>query len=547
MLLFPEHWHFGYEQIKTDCQAGEEGQSVLLLCNADVDAIASARIVSYMLRSDGVHYQLLPCTNYAALNKHLRTVQLDAVRAIVLLNFGAARNLSRLFEEHPDLNENTKVYVMDCRRPVHLGNVHAGANVVVFMDGTQTNDQIPSDGDNLSGNESSSDEEEASNSEGSSDDDDSSGDDDSDKGEESEEEAAFDDVIDATTGRNSQRGDKPEQNAEYDGEDEGETGGSFTRRQRANLNQDDDNGDEDEDDDRSPSEGHSSKRQRTESKEGDGSDGHNADGATDVEQSEPDTPSPAKNSISPRELHRQRRERLRSYYNSGSFFGSPAAFIAYEIAQQLRFGEQGDLLWLACVGVTDAYLHSRVDKVGYTEMAMGLRQSCLKLFPTDMYERAINTVYAEDLSGAANANANGGGASRTGGDRTKITFSDNGRIVAENDYRFFLLRHASLFDSMVHSEFVSTKLQVWTKKGMHKLQELLATMGYPLEECKQPFAFMKPNLRRRLHEKIMSHSEVSEASCWSAGSLVYLYFRLICHLNVLSYPYRSSGVWIDQL
>jgi cell division control protein 45 len=421
-------------------------------------------------------------------------VQLDTVRAIVLLNFGASRNLSRLFEEHENLHENTKVYVLDCRRPVHLANVHAGANVVVFMDGTQTNDQLPSDGDNLSGNESSS-EEEASDSEGSSDDD--SSEDESNGGDESEEEAAFDDVVDAT--ERSQGGGNSEQGGDYDGEDEDEVG-TGSRRQRNNLDAPQDDKD---DDDHSLSGGNSPKRQRTgESMEGDG-DGHD-DGVTDAEQSEPDTPSPAKNSVSPRELHRQRRERLRSYYNSGSFYGSPAAFIAYEIAQQLRFGEQGDLLWLACVGVTDAYLHSRVDKVGYTEMAMGLRQSCLKLFPTDRYERAINTVYAEDLSGANN------GTSRTGGDRTKITFSDNGRIVAENDYRFFLLRHSSLFDSMVHSEFVSTKLQVWTKKGMHKLQELLAKMGYPLEECKQPFAFMKPNLRRRLHEKIMSHSEVSE-------------------------------------
>lgn len=478
MLLFPEHWHFGYEQIKTDCQAAEIGQSVLLLCNADVDAIAAARILSYMLRSDGIHYQLLPCTNYAALDKHIRSMQLESIRAIVLFNFGAARNLNRLFEQHENLPETTKVYVLDCRRPVHLANVHAGDNVVVFMDGTQTLDQLPSDGDNLSGNESSSEEEDGSD-DNSSDDGDSSVDDGS--ADESEEEAAFDDVVDAT--ERKQIGDNDgEQDADYDGEDEHDKRQDPSRREfDANAN------DGDDDDDTSFTQGNSPKRQRI---------GYTPDdGETDVEQSEPDSPD-MKEVVSPRELHRQRRERLRSYYSSGSFYGSPAAFIAYQIAQQLRFGEQGDLLWLACVGVTDAYLHARVDMIGYAEMAMGLRQSCLKLFPTDMYERAINTVYAEDLVG------------KTGGDRTKITFSDNGRIVAEKDYRFFLLRHSSLLDSMIHSEFVSTKLQVWTKKGMHKLQELLAKMGYPLEECKQPFAFMKPNLRRRLHEKIMEHAAV---------------------------------------
>ena len=479
MLLYPENWHYGYEQITADCQTNEEGQSVLLLCNADVDAMASARIVSYMLRSDGIHYQLLPCSNYAALDKHLRTVQLDSVRAIVLMNFGASRNLSKLFEEHEGLHENTKVYVLDCRRPVHLGNVYAGDNIVVFMDGTQDDAPLPSDGDNLSGNESSSDEEEESE-ESSNDDDDSSNDEDNDSGDESEEEAAFHDVVDATE-RKPSRERPNEQTAEYDGEDEdAEEGGA---------------GDNDDDDD--VADGNSAKRQRTgEPPVGSGND-ENDEGATDVEQSDPESPDQKETALSPREMHRQRRERLRSYYNSGTFYGSPAAFIAYQLARQLRFGELGDLLWLACVGVTDAYLHSRVDLYGYTQMTIGLKESCFKLFPTDKYQNVINTVYAEDLMSASG-----------GGDKTKITFSDNGRIVVEKDYRFFLLRHSSLFDSMVHSDHMSTKLQVWTKKGMHRLQELLAKMGYPLEECKQPFAFMRPSLKRRLHEKIMEQTEV---------------------------------------
>lgn len=483
MLLESQHWHFGYEQIKSDCQGSEEGHSALLLCNADVDAMASARILSYMFRSDGVHYQLLPCTNYTSLEKHLRTCQLDTVRAIILLNFGASRNLTRIFEEHEELHENTKIYVLDCRRPVHLANVYAGNNVVIFYDGTQNNDHIPSDGDNLSGNESSS-SEDGDSEDGSSSDDDSI-EDDVDEGDESEEEATFDDISGT---RGSVQPPLDEQSVDYDGEDEGDAENDPEDRRRK--------GSSERHDDASDTEKNANKRQRVEKLDEQGDDG-----ATDVEQSDGDSHHVEQPiaKVSPREMHRQRRERLRAYYSSGTFFGSPASFIAYQVASQHRFGEQGDLLWLACVGVTDAYLHARVDITGYAELALVLRQSCLKLFPTDLYERAINTVYAEDLTGNTNRRPNG---------RTKITFSDNGRIVAEKDYRFFLLRHSSLFDSMIHSEYVSTKLQVWTKKGMHKLQELLAKMGYPLDECRQPFAYMKPNLRRRLHEKIMSHAEV---------------------------------------
>jgi cell division control protein 45 len=473
MILNMEHWHFGYEQIVSDCRAGDDGspKTVLLLCNADVDAMASARILSFMLRSDGVNYQLLPCTNYTLLTKTLQDVQ--DISAVVLLNFGAARNLTRLFDEL--LPNSVKVYVMDCRKPVHLANIYAGENVVVFLDGMQQD--LPSDGDNLSGGESTSaSENDDDDSEEDSDDDDS-GIEDSDNDDEDEEEADFDDVI----GQDIPKIQNAQQDPAYDGGDETEEEGEEQEEKgtASPQRQRDDADDAEDSNERSP------KRQKTD----------DIDGTTDIE--DVDSPNSTEQKLDPRELHRQRRDRLRTYYSTGSFYGSPAAYIAYRLAAQLRFGDQGDLLWLACVGVTDAYLHARLDFSGYTELTQDLKGYCFRLFPNDMYERVSNTVYAEDLAG--------GGAN---GDRTKITFSDNGRIVSQNDYRFFLLRYSSLLESMVDSDYISTKLQVWTKKGMQKLQELLAKMGYPLEECKQPFAFMKPSLRRRLQEKLAENAQV---------------------------------------
>ena len=52
-------------------------------------------------------------------------------------------------------------------------------------------------------------------------------------------------------------------------------------------------------------------------------------------------------------------------------------------------------------------------------------------------------------------------------------------------------------------------MQVWTKHGRQRLQELLAKMGYPLDECQQPFAFMRPSLKRQLNDKIQLHANVS--------------------------------------
>lgn len=521
MLLEMPSWFAGYEQILKDCRPGRYNggatKTVLILCNGDVDALSSARILTYMLRSDGIPYILLPCFSYRGLEERLRAMgggsdgssasTLDDVRALVLLNFGAERNLTRLWKEEgllPNDSEMT-LYVMDCRRPIHLANVHAPqGKVCVFMDGTATLDEFPTDGDHLSGDSSSS---SSSSSEGSSDEDDDDDDEDDRKkpdesDDEGEEEAYFDDVEES--GRQKEKHDvaskgDSDEDVDYDGEDEQEAGGN-------------DDGDADNDDDDINSDAPPSKRQKKDEKSGEDEDvpeEEEADQASgsgaNPQDQEGGEGRAAPNLVSPRELHQQRLQRIRAYYNNGSYYGSPAAFVAYTLATQLRFGEQGDLLWLACVGVTDAYLHSRLDLSGYASLASDLRRMCQALYPNDMYERTMNTVYAEDLIEPA---------SRGGEGRTKITFSDNGRIFAQDDYRFFLLRHSSLLESMVQSDYVSTKLQVWTKKGQQRLMEMLAKMGYPLDECRQPFVFMKPSLRRRLKDKISYHAAVS-TSCYA--------------------------------
>jgi cell division control protein 45 len=485
MILELEHWYLGYSQILVDCRANEDGTpgSALILCNADVDAMSAARILSYMLRSDGISYQLLPCMAFSHMHKILSKGKAQDVRAVILLNMGASRNLTKLFEREPFLDPSLKMYVMDSRRPVHLANVHAGDNVVVFWDQTQT-EELPSDGDNLSGNESSSESE---------DDDDEEDDDSSMEGEnefdenenadEGEQEFGADDdandkneIVPALGGNN---GDEDE--VDYDGEDEGDGIGERTAKgKRRKIAEGDDKSTQASTDQElgSDDEADPSKDKRSVASTGEGNK------------------LPA---LTPKELHLERRNRLRMYYSGGTFYGSPAAYVAYRVSTQLRFGEVGDLLWLACVGVTDAYLHSRLDVSGYTALAMDIRGYCNRLFPNDMFHRAGNAVYAEHLTG--------GTGNPESQQLTKIGFSENGRILSETDFRFFLLRHTSLFDAMVYSDYISTKFQLSTSRGMHKLQEMLAKMGYPLEECHQPFAFMKPSLRRILQKQIRAHAE----------------------------------------
>ena len=467
MILELENWYLGYSQILKDCRTGG---NVLILCHADVDAMAAARILSFMFRNDAIVYQLLPCMGYSQLQKRVIDNCNENVRAVVLLNLGVTRNLTRLFNDgtfgHLLNPTKTKLYVMDCRRPVHLSNIHAETNVVVFWDGVQQCDDLPSDGDNLSGDESSSD-----SSDDDDDDDDEEDESNAGSGDDGENEFGVDDVLDKDSDDEdllSNTGSfKPfdhEQATDYDGEDERDT------KKRPRKGED---GDGDDDDDASLS----------------------AEQNMDVETTRSHQEGTALPTMTPKELHKNRRDRLRQYYSSGSYYGSPAAYTAYTIASQLRFQEISDLLWLACVGVTDAYVHARLDVSGYSVLAMQLRNICHGLFPNDEYSRVSNTIYSEHLLGTKSNQL------------TRIAFSGNGRILTEPDFRFFLLRHSSLYDSMVYSDYVSTRLQLSTAHGMLQLHEMFAKMGFSLEECRQPFAFMKSSLRRQLQSKLREYAE----------------------------------------
>jgi len=504
MFVDPEDWHLGYSQIVTDCRASDGGVtgSALILCNADVDAMCAARILSYMFRSDGISYHLLPCMSYSQLRTTLERKKTDDVRCVVLLNMGASRNLTRLFkEEEKILDTSVKVFVMDFRRPVHLANVYAGRNVVVFWD--NIDQRIPSDGENLSGNGSSS----------------SSEDEDEDESS-SDEEEEFDDDDD---GEHEFGGDAGEDANREDSEN---------RKQANNVDEDQDYDGDREDDPKS-------KKRRTERDDvGDdddsvGSEGGENAGETDKSQQETQETT-TKPTMTPRELYNDRRERLRLYYSGGTFHGSPAAYVAHRIATQLRFGDNGDLLWLACVGVTDAYLNGRLDVSGYAELAMNLRQNCIRLFPNNMYHRVESAAYAEHLTG----NTGNQSGSATTQELTKIGFSGNGRIICDDDYRFFLLRHTSLYDAMLYSEFVQARLNLSTLRGKQMLQELLAKMGYPLEECNQPFAFMKPSLRRRLKEQMSLHAHEYGLDNYEFTS----FFRVTGYQSLLSAADTSYAV-----
>jgi len=69
--------------------------------------------------------------------------------------------------------------------------------------------------------------------------------------------------------------------------------------------------------------------------------------------------------------------------------------------------------------------------------------------------------------------------------------------------RFLLLRHWSLYESMLHSPYLSAKLHIWSDAGQKRLAKLLAKMGVSLTECKQRYTHMDMELKRGLRERLL--------------------------------------------
>jgi len=570
MLLESDSWHLGYSQIVQDCRpvsletdtslleercSLSSGGTVLMLCNPDADALCAARILSYAFRADGVLYQLRPCGGCSRLVQILSRLKMNeftddalhqdnsdvdvdhvqklmkicTIRAIVLINLGATRNLSKLLFSPTPIKENdptlqlpageteeksvvsmrpsllvpevTKVYVLDSHRPYHLANVHAGMNIVLWNDFSQWHDDLdagglPSDGDGLSGNEEDTDEE--SNSV-------------TDREyfveeDEKNNETMFE--FDTGEGYNRQKIEDDDRrdlvtqdilqdsNGERNSEEYNDELTENNSKKRLNISNLKKN----------------FKRKTLQCMKK--VDMINSNGLPFTGRQSDDgkfSKGSEINPVSKRELRKERRNRIRLYYTTGTYYSSPVSFMTYTlISTQLRFENVGDLLWLACIGITDAYIHNRLDVGGYALFSVELRRHVNRVYPTDsgsdrLLQRNFNTFYAESLYNNNNGEAN---TEKNLALQTRVGHSENGRILYQNnEFRFFLLRHISLWESMKLSPHVCTTMELWRPSGEKKLKEMLAKMGMPIVQCRQPYAFMKPVLKRRLRDMVLNHAD----------------------------------------
>ncbi len=73
-------------------------------------------------------------------------------------------------------------------------------------------------------------------------------------------------------------------------------------------------------------------------------------------------------------------------------------------------------------------------------------------------------------------------------------------------YKFFLHRHWNLYESMLYSSYIGSKLGLWKELGKDKLATLLVTIGLPVEEAKKQWSSMNGEIKKNLKHAIKNNA-----------------------------------------
>jgi cell division control protein 45 len=206
-------------------------------------------------------------------------------------------------------------------------------------------------------------------------------------------------------------------------------------------------------------------------------------------------------------LKRKHEATLFAYYSLGSSYSEPISSLIYSLASDLGH-EDNNTLWYSIVGVSSLELYGRsMTGIGVSAASESggsagwggergerirqvLRDEVRRLNPPDQNDPRAEIARGE-VSGEIPITA----ASSTD---TSIRLSP--------EPRFLLVRHWSLYDSMLHSPYLAGQLQVWRNEGKKRLHKLLAKMGIALDQSKQSYPYMDMELKRGLRQRLLKNA-----------------------------------------
>ncbi|KAJ7558995.1 hypothetical protein O6H91_04G064800 [Diphasiastrum complanatum] len=209
------------------------------------------------------------------------------------------------------------------------------------------------------------------------------------------------------------------------------------------------------------------------------------------------------------EARKEMKKKKLEYYKRGTFYGRPAGCLMFEIAHSLH-KNTNELLWLACVALTDQFVHERLTTERYQAGVMELEQHVNSAGNLEM----VTSVTLKD--------------------GTVVRAPDVSRITYEDEPRLMLLREWTLYESMLCSSYVATKLKTWSDGGVKRLRLLLANMGIALVECQQKFQYMSSDTKKGFKTEFEKFS--------SDYGLTELYYRSFQRLHGYSAKVSAADV-----
>ncbi|KAF2465505.1 CDC45-like protein [Lindgomyces ingoldianus] len=200
---------------------------------------------------------------------------------------------------------------------------------------------------------------------------------------------------------------------------------------------------------------------------------------------------------------------LDKYYELGASYSEPVSSLVYSLASELG-REDNDLLWNAIVGVSSLELYGRTGSgVGLNPLSAaggsagwnGDRGERIRSVLRDEVRR-LNPIDLRDIARDV------GMGDATGVIPTTARSATDTSIRLSPEPRFLMLRHWSLYESMLHSPYLSARLHIWSDAGRRRLDKLLAKMGVSLTQCKQNYTHMDMELKRGLRERLLKFAPV---------------------------------------
>jgi cell division control protein 45 len=206
-------------------------------------------------------------------------------------------------------------------------------------------------------------------------------------------------------------------------------------------------------------------------------------------------------------LRRTNETILREYYRLGTSYSEPISSMMYSLASELG-REDNDLLWMTIVGVTAMELYGRSSAgiavpVRSSEARpasgwLGMRGARIRQLLRDEVRRLNPPEMTNGRVPPEN----------TGIIPTTARSPEDTSIRLSPEPKFLLIRHWSLYDSMLHSPYLFSRLKTWSETGLKRLHKLLAKMGVSLVQCKQSYTHMDMMLKRELRTKLLKYASL---------------------------------------